>query len=342
MFESFFAQDAQLALDGVPGDRFSDSRILITGATGAVGVHVLAALRQLAVDGISFDVYATFQSEVTGSIASLLEHPRFHAIRGDLTSAGFRATLPKADFIFHSAGYAQPGLFLENPSKTIRLNTEVTLDLLDMLPKEGRMLFVSSSEVYAGLPAASPHREEEIGTSGPGHPRACYIEGKRCGEAACFAANASGVGAVSARLALAYGPGARRGDRRALYSFLEKGIRNRCITLIDRGDAMRTYCYAADAVRMMLRILLEGSQPVYNVGGNSTLSVLSVAQKIGQVLDVPVHVPGDAHAVVGAPAHVTLDMTRYQNEFGPMHYVEFDMGLRRTVDWYLAHVTPQA
>lgn len=342
MFDSFFAPDARTALEGVRGELFAGSRILITGATGAVGIHALAALRQLAAEGIEFDVYTTFQSEVTGRIAALLDHPRFHIIRGDLTSAAFRATLPQADFIFHAAGYAQPGRFLENPGKTIRLNTEATLDLLEHLPATGRMLFVSSSEVYAGLPADAPHREDQIGTSGPDHPRACYIEGKRCGEAACYAAHANGLQAISARLSLAYGPGARPGDRRALYSFIDNAIRDRGITLMDRGEALRSYCYAADAVRMMLRILLEGTQPVYNVGGNSTLSILNVAEKIGQMLDVPVRVPEDARPLAGAPAHVTLDMSRYQTEFGPLRYIDFDTGLRRTIDWHLLHTTPTA
>lgn len=335
MFESFFSLDATTSLEGIKGHMFSGSRILITGATGAVGVHALAALRQLAANGIHFDVYATFQSDVTGEIAALLKHPQFHIIQGDLTSSTFRITLPPADFIFHSAGYAQPGRFLENPGKTIRLNTEATLDLLDRLPARGRMLFVSSSEVYAGLLADYPHREEQIGISGPYHPRACYIESKRCGEAACFSAYESGIGAISARLSLAYGPGARPGDKRALYSFIERAIRDRRINLIDNGDALRSYCYAADAVRIMLRILLEGSHPTYNVGGNSTLSILNVAEKIGQILNVPVLTPDDARPLAGAPAHVALDMTRYQNEFGPLNYIDFDTGLRRTIDWYL-------
>ncbi|MFZ4776054.1 MAG: NAD-dependent epimerase/dehydratase family protein [Terrimicrobiaceae bacterium] len=335
MFDSFFAPDASTALEGVCGELFSGSRILITGATGAVGIHAIAALRQLASDGIEFDVYATFQSEVGGRIAELLDHSRFHVIRGDLTNSAFRSTLPETDFIFHSAGYAQPGRFLENPGKTIRLNTEATLDLLDHMPSTGRMLFVSSSEVYAGLTTDTPHRENLIGTSGPDHPRACYIEGKRCGEAGCFAAHANGLKAISARLSLAYGPGARPRDRRALYSFIENAITDQSITLIDRGEALRSYCYSADAVRMMFRILLEGKQAVYNVGGNSTLSILDVAEKIGRVLNVPVHVPEDARPLIGAPTHVTLDMSRYQNEFGPLHYIDFDAGLRRTIDWHL-------
>lgn len=335
MFKSFFLHDALIASNGLKCESFSGSRILITGATGAIGIHVLAAFRQIAEDGTRFDLYATFQNDVTGPIAELLAHPSFHVIQGDLTSSAFRHTLPKTDFVIHAAGYGQPQRFLEDPSKTIRLNAEATLDLLDMLPASGRLLFISSSEVYAGLPAGTLHRENQIGISGPDHPRACYIEGKRCGEAACFAAHSRGLNAVSARLGLAYGPGARAGDRRAMYSFIDNAIRDRRIKLLDRGEARRSYCYASDAVKMMMHILIEGREPVYNIGGNCRFSYLAVAEKIGRLLEVPVCVPGDSRPLVGAPSDVSLDTSRYEAEFGPLYYTDFDTGLSRTVEWHL-------
>lgn len=341
MSKSFFVHDALIASEGMKCESFSGSRILMTGATGAIGIHALAAFRQIAEDGIRFDLYATFQNDVTGPIAELFDHPYFHVIQGDLTSSTFRNTLPVADFVIHAAGYGQPRRFLENPGKTIRLNAEATLDLLDMLPASGRLLFISSSEVYAGLPAGTFHRENQIGSSGPDHPRACYIEGKRCGEAACFAAHSSGLNAVSARLGLAYGPGARAGDRRAMYSFIDSAIRDRRITLLDRGEALRSYCYAPDAVKMMMRILIEGTEPVYNIGGNCTFSFLTVAEKIGHLLNVPVCLPDDSRPLVGAPSDVSLDMSRYQAEFGPLSYTNFDTGLSRTVEWHLERAKTQ-
>jgi nucleoside-diphosphate-sugar epimerase len=295
----------------------------------------MAALRQIAECGVKFNVYAAFQNDVDGEIAALLDHPCVHPIQGDLTLPEFRDTLPQADFVIHMAGYGQPQRFMRNPYKTIRLNSEATLDLLDQLPSGARMLFVSSSEVYAGLPKGTVFRETQIGTSGPDHPRACYIEGKRCGEAACFAAHSSGVNAISARLALAYGPGARSGDMRAMYSFIDRAIRDHQITLLDQGDAVRSYCYAADAVNMMLRILIEGSQPVYNVAGNHKLSFLDVAKKIGQLMNVPVRISEHSKTLVGAPIDVSLDMSRYQDEFGPPIYTDFDEGIRRTVNWHI-------
>ena len=218
MSESYFHDDAGIALDGVPRHLLQDGRVLLTGASGVVGIHIAAAFRRLIDEGSKLRLRVTFQSPVTGVVAQMLDHPQIEIIRGDLTDPSFRRGLDQAEFILHAAGYGQPGRFLENPSKTIRLNTEATLDLLEKVPQGGRFLFVSTSELYVGLPAGEANREDKIGSTNTTHPRACYIEGKRCGEAACNAARASGIQAVSARLALAYGPGARPDDRRVLYT----------------------------------------------------------------------------------------------------------------------------
>ena len=98
----------------------------------------------------------------------------------------------------------------------------------------------------------------------------------------------------------------------------------------------------ADAVKMMFRILLEGTQSTYNIGGDYTQSILSVAEKIGKILNVPVLASESANPLPGSPESVTLDMSRYQTEFGPLSYIDFDAGLRRTIDWHLLHTAPKS
>ncbi|MBL9182384.1 MAG: NAD-dependent epimerase/dehydratase family protein [Verrucomicrobiaceae bacterium] len=334
MSESYFHDDAGIALDGVPRHLLQDGRVLLTGASGVVGIHMAAAFRRLIDEGSKLRLRVTFQSPVTGVVAQMLDHPQIEIIRGDLTDPSFRRGLDQAEFILHAAGYGQPGRFLENPSKTIRLNTEATLDLLEKVPQGGRFLFVSTSELYVGLPAGEPNREDKIGSTNTTHPRACYIEGKRCGEAACNAARSAGIQAVSARLALAYGPGARPDDRRVLYTFIEKAIKLGEIAMMDHGEARRVYCYAPDAVRIMLRAALEGREPVYNVGGRGVLLIREVAEKIGAQLGVPVKLPETAKPLEGAPAEVGIDMGLFEREFGRLKYVDFDEGLRRTIAWH--------
>src|SRR5690242_11215459 len=114
-------------------------------------------------------------------------------------------SLPKYDYIIHAAGYASPAMFSKEPMETAYLNTTALMLLLKKLKPGGRLLFLSTSEVYSGC-ITKVHAEDDIGTTTPQSPRAIYIESKRCGEAICHIARASGINAISARVSLAYGP----------------------------------------------------------------------------------------------------------------------------------------
>jgi nucleoside-diphosphate-sugar epimerase len=328
--------DARCALGGVPIGSLDGGSVLLTGASGLLGAHWLTSLvlaqQELKSD---FRIDAVVHRDLPGWLEPVARAGRVRVHVGDLGDLDFARSLPSADVIIHAATYAQPQKFVEEASTTLRLNTVTTFALLDKVLSGGKFLFLSSSEVYSGL-TTPPFREEEIGTTNTTHPRACYIEGKRCGEAICFNYRHRGVHAKSARLSLAYGPGARLRDARALNSFIEQALTEGCVRLRDRGAARRTYCYVSDAMSMLWRILLAGSQSLYNVGGVWRTTVAELATKIGHIVGVPVFVGREDCGLVGAPGEVRLDLSRFQSEFEVLDFVSAEIGLARTIAWYEA------
>ena len=330
-------EDAERIRAAVDFSQFDSGKsILITGASGLVGNHLLASLKALKAAGPdrNFRVCAVMHSEPADYLKGFLDYEGAEIVVGDLTDTGFCSRLPAADFIIHAAGYGQPGKFMEDQVKTLKLNTSTTLALFERLKPGGKFLFVSTSEVYSGSPNL-PYRETDIGTTGPTHPRACYIEGKRCGEAICNAYRARGTDAKSARLSLAYGPGTKAGDARVLNAFIAKGLSGN-INLLDQGHAKRTYCYVTDAVELMWNILFRGKEPVYNVGGRSKTTIRGLALGIGEHLGVPVAFPEETEETrqnAGAPDDVCLDMTLAEKKFGKRDYVGLEEGLVRTIQW---------
>jgi len=307
--------------------------VMVAGASGLLGTHFLATLRKMAEKTGDIRTVAVMNSSPFGHIEALLDYGNSKAICGDIADNDFLASLPQADIIIHSAGYGQPGRFMEDPVNTIKVNTAGTFGFLDKLLPGGKFLFSSTSELYSGLPNP-PYSESQIGTTNTDHPRACYIEAKRCGEAICNAYRMKGVEAKSVRISLAYGPGIRVGDRRAVNSFIEKALVKKEINMLDRGMASRTYCYVTDAVYMQWLILLHGKEPVYNVGGISRMTIGELAQKIGALTNASVRLPDSGKTgLEGAPADVSLDMTRFEKEFHPMSYVPLDDGISRTITW---------
>lgn len=243
--------------------------------------------------------------------------------------------LSQADYIIYGVGYGQPQMFSKDKLRTIEINTSSLRTMFDYLKPDGKFLYISSSEVYSG--AESPYKETDIGTTTPQHPRACYIEGKRCGEAICMAYKEAGLDVKIARLSLAYGA-AKRGDTRVLNQFIEQGFTGN-ITLKDAGTALRTYCYVDDAVDMMLKILFYGKDVVYNVGGFSTITIANLALEIGRIMKATVTIPEEDQGLKDAPQDVKLDMTKTLTEF-EQNFTPLDRGLKIIIKKY-GHIPHQ-
>lgn len=323
-------KDVDAVVSQIDFSQLSNKTILITGASGLIGTYVLSTLTHARhVLKLDFKVTLTTYSDSTFYLKDLA-YPGDNIVKTDLTDFLEAEKLGQFDYIFHGAGYGQPGKFMINPLKTISLNTTLTAQLLRHLRKDGRFLFVSSSEVYSGL-TNPPFTEEQIGTTTPQHQRACYIEGKRSGEAICN--SFEGV-AISARLSLAYGPGVRMGDARVLNSFIQKSLIDHEIKMLDGGDAKRTYCYVTNAVEMLLKIWLFGRHKVYNVGGISRTTIKGLAQKIGKLTKSRVIVPENTRQLSGSPDDVFSDLSLYDKEFGLPLYLNLNDGLINTINWY--------
>jgi UDP-glucuronate decarboxylase len=329
--------DARQALQDVSFGMLRGKKVLVTGASGFIGSHLLAGLLQMqqALEG-NLAIYAAVHRRISPWLASMGSQGRVTFLSGDLSAPEFISTLPDADVIVHAATYGQPRIFSTAPDATLKLNTFSTFMLLDRLRAGGHFLFLSSSEVYGGL-MGPPFTEDQIGTTNTTHPRACYIEGKRTGEAICIAYRRKGIDAKAVRLCHAYGPGTRNDDQRALNSFIETAIRENKISLLDAGLARRSYCYISDVGKMIWRILLSGKDPIYNVGGGYRTTIAELAKNVGAIMGVEVVLPQDnASTLPGASNEVSVSIARFEAEFGKFFHLNPEVGLERTVVWHRA------
>jgi nucleoside-diphosphate-sugar epimerase len=326
------AREAAQICHRVNLEELKGKTILITGASGLLGTYFLATLAHLKQNGVPVQAIAQVRSQPAPHTAEIIQRGGFQLAQVNVAVHAECSSLPQADVIIHSAGYAQPLVFMANPAATYQLNTTATITLLQKLKPGGSFLFLSSTEVYNGI-TNKLVTEADIGTTNPAHPRACYIEGKRGGETICHAFRNQGTHATAARLAMTYGPGTRKGDKRALNSFIEQALGHGKIELMDAGKAIRTYCYVSDAVELMWQAALHGTQPVYNIGGHSTVTISELARLVGKITGVPVWFPAQSAEVAGAPEDVRLDLTRPEAEFKKTSYVSLEDGLRTTIEW---------
>lgn len=311
---------------------FSNKKILITGASGMVGFYLLRCFADLlSTENSPKELWVISKSGIYPD--QIPSNKEINYLKADLCDNNLFLKLPKFDVIFHAGGYAQPGLFLEDPLSTIKINTASTLNLLNLLNKNGKFLFFSSSEVYSGS-SKIPYKECDIGTSNTSHERAAYIEGKRCGEAIVDSARKHlNLDAVSVRLSLVYGPGTKKDDRRVLNSIINQSLNFSKINLLDNGNAQRTYCYITDAIKLSIAALLKGTESIYNVGGISEITILDLARKVADLTNSELFPGKNQKSFKSAPAAVKLNLEKIIELIGEHEFVDIDTGLTRTINW---------
>lgn len=329
---NIFTSDAERICSSVNLKQINECAIIVTGASGLVGTSFTSTLKHLIKMGLKLKVFLLVHSDPPRHLNELITSNGMNIIKLDLADTESFSKLPKADIIIHSAGYAQPMRFMKDPISTIQINTSATIALLNHLKINGNFLYVSSSEVYSDN-KKKIFDENDIGFSTPYHPRASYIEGKKMGETICYSYRLKGVHATSIRLGDTYGPGTKANDNRAINTFIRKAITEGKLRLLDAGLAVRTYCYISDALEFMWKILLYGSEPVYNVGGKSSTTIYELAKIIGDLTNTQVIVPENHNGVVGSPNRIVLDTMRAEKEFNKTEYVSLKSGLINTIEW---------
>lgn len=235
-------------------------RVLVTGAAGFVGVHLL---RTLLSDG----------HEVSGTLQAGHAPPAgLGAVRWlpmELTSAGSVADAvgeARPEAVYHLAAQSSVAASFGDPLGTWDANATGTLRLVDVLPAGARLLFVSSAEAYGVV----SEDEQPIAEERPLRPTNPYAASKAAAEMVVVQAALSGrVRAVVTRSFSHTGPG--QDARFALASFARQlaaigAGEAEPVLRVGNLEARRDYLDVRDVVHAY-RILMERGEPggVYNV-----------------------------------------------------------------------------
>tara|TARA_B100000989_G_scaffold299044_1_gene292456 strand:+ start:15533 stop:16564 length:1032 start_codon:yes stop_codon:yes gene_type:complete len=307
-------------------------KILITGSSGLIGSYLLHTFNSLDKEKFKFRIYYQYFSNIPNYLKYLSNEKVFFPLKLDLTDFSQIGKLDKFDLIIHGAGYAQPSLFMKNSTKTYSLNTISIFYLINKLKKNGTFLFMSSSDVYRGN-KRKLFREKDKGEEMFNNPRYAYIEGKKQGEEILKFFGNQSFDIKIVRISSAYGPCTKINDNRVINSFIKKSIKNNIIEMLDPGNSIQTFCYISDLIEMILNVLLNGKDKIYNITGPKTFTIRKVAETISKLEKVDLKVPKISSSIKGSPAKVKLSTLKYNKEFKKKSYISLNEGLERTIKW---------
>ena len=306
------------------------SKVLVTGAAGFVGSHLVDSLLGDGHEVVGVDNFSTGNQ---ANIAHLAANASFQFFELDIVAGLGDLESIKFDQIFHLASPASPPHYMRLAIETMHVNTTATEILLQQATRHGsRLLFASTSEIY-GDPHEHPQRESYWGNVNPIGPRSVYDEAKRFGETLLSHFHRSeNTDTVIVRIFNTYGPRMDPDDGRVVSSFIRDGIKAKPFQVFGDGKQTRSFCFVSDLVAGLRGAMDSGISGPVNLGNPNEFTLLELATEVGKVLDID-PVLEFKELPIDDPKQRQPDISYAKSALNWEPKIELSEGLQLTADW---------
>jgi dTDP-glucose 4,6-dehydratase len=329
--------------------------ILVTGGAGFIGsnfVHTWLAQHDEVLVNLDKLTYAGNLR----NLHALAEDRRHHFVQGDIGDTTLVSQLlathqPRA--VLHFAAESHVDRSIHGPMDFIQTNVVGTFQLLesvrsywaglnDQSRQAFRFLHISTDEVYGSLAPEAPAFSE----THPYEPNSPYSASKAASDHLVRAWHHTyGLPVLTTNCSNNYGP----------YHFPEKliplvihnALAGKPLPIYGDGMQVRDWLYVEDHCKAIMRVLDAGRLgETYNVGGWNEKPNIEVVRTLCALLDeLQPRADGQSYAsqmtfVKDRPGHdrrYAIDARKLERELGWRPEETFETGLRKTVQWYLAH-----
>lgn len=309
-------------------------RVLVTGAAGFIGSHLVEALLAAGNDVIGIDAFVDSYSQARKcrNLEVARTHPGFTFGEVDLRTDELRPWLEDVDVVVNEAAFA--GL----PRSWTDLDAYVGCNVLAverlvtaaLASEVDRFVQVSTSSVY-GFDAVGDETT-------PTRPVSPYGITKLAAEQLVQAhVLAHDLPATILRYFSIYGP--RQRPDMAYHIFVERLRRGQPLTVYGDGRQSRSNTYVDDCVRGTVAAI-DGAEvgEVYNVGGGEEIELLEAIEVLADALGTVARIEHGPPRI-GDQRRTCADTSRARDAFGYVAQVSPAEGLRRQVEWHLAELT---
>jgi dTDP-glucose 4,6-dehydratase len=308
-------------------------RLLVTGGAGFIAS---AFVRQSLERNPEIQLTVLDKLTYAGSeenFGEWADDPRLRFVQGDICDEDTVDKLSRdVQAIVNFAAESHVDRSLLDAGAFVRTDVFGAYVLLEAAKKHGhkRFLQVSTDEVYGHVV------DGRSAESDPLAPRSPYAASKAGAEMLVRAYHVSfGTPTLVTRGSNTYGP--YQFPEKIIPLFITNALQDLALPIYGDGSAVRDYLFVDDHAAGIAHVLERGEPGlVYNLGLGSEISGLRVADAVLEHCRRPASLK---HFVKDRPGHdyrYALDTARIR-ALGWQPQVDFDEGMRRTVDWYRTH-----
>lgn len=345
-------------------------KILVTGAAGFIGFHLVRTLLErgdevIGIDNINdyYDVnlkYARLEecgierekvqgAEVQGSIVQSSRYPAYRFVRLDITDRLYLDSLfadEKFDVVVNLAAQAGVRYSIENPYAYIEANITGFINILECCRHHQikHLVYASSSSVYGNnikMPLSTADSVD--------HPISLYAATKKSNELMAHTySHLFGIPTTGLRFFTVYGPYGR--PDMALFLFTKAILAKKPIQVFNQGEMKRDFTYVDDIVKGIVCVIdhppvavpnsnndpsVSKTAPykVYNIGNSSPVRLMDFINAIESKLGIA----AQKELLPMQPGDVPMtwaDTSDLEKDLGYKPDTPIEVGVGRFIDWY--------
>lgn len=332
-------------------------KILITGGAGFIGSHVV---RLFVTKYANCHIYNLDKLTYAGNLENLKDiesASNYTFIKGDIVDAPFIMELFQThqfDAVIHLAAESHVDRSISNPLEFVFTNVIGTVNLLNaakaiwavssdndsVATRKNLFYHVSTDEVYGTLGDEGLFTETT-----PYDPHSPYSASKASSDHFVRAYHDTyKLPVVISNCSNNYGP--NHFPEKLIPLCINNIKNNKPLPIYGKGENVRDWLYVEDHARAIDVIFHQAAAgSTYNIGGHNEWKNIDVIRLLCKIMDSKLgRAPGTNEQLItfvkdraGHDLRYAIDSTKLQNELGWKPSLQFEEGLEKTVDWYLAN-----
>lgn len=307
-------------------------RILVTGGAGFIGSNFIHYwLKNYPEDRVvNFDKL-TYSGDLN-NLKKIEDNEKYSFIKGDICDRNLVfETVKEVDIVVHFAAETHVDRSIVDASDFIRTNVLGTQILLDAVKEyKKRFHHISTDEVFGSLgPEEAPFNETT-----PYDPKSPYSASKAAADHLVRAYhNTYGIEATISNCSNNYGP--YMFPEKIIPLFISKLLKGEKVPVYGDGLQIRDWIFVDDHNRGVDMILKKGRiGETYCLGGGNEITNLELTKKLVNLLEKDESSIEFVKDRLGHDRRYAIDYAKAKEELGWEPEVNFEEGLKKTVDWY--------
>ena len=314
--------------------------IIVTGGAGFIGANFIFYMLETHSDYRIVCIDKLTYAGNLSTISSVISKPNFRFVKLDICERSevyrlFEEEQP--DMVINFAAESNVDRSIADPSVFLQTNIIGTGVLMDACLKYGVKRFqqVSTDEVYGDLPLDRP--ELIFTEETPLHPSSPYSASKASADLLAQAyCRTYGLPVTISRCSNNYGP--YQLPEKLIPLLITHCLYDKPLPIYGDGLHVRDWLYVKDHCKALDLILQKGKiGEIYNISGQNGIRNIDIAKRICKELGKPESLIVHVADRQGHDLRYAVDSGKIQNELGWVKETEFDVGIKKTIDWYLTY-----